>query len=205
MTRSVRRTPVQERAVNRRERILQATAQLLSELDYAAINVAAIAERAETSIGSIYQFYPNKDAILHALAADYLADMRESNADVFNNVSLSIGQQAEQAVSWLFEYEANHPGFHHVLKSDWVSSEIKNAVAEMHAHMTAAIGTFIASVAPNLSRVTRHLAAELILATSKGVMGEMALHDPEQREAARQQLVRLITLYVEDLARQSAR
>lgn len=205
MTRTVRRTPVQERAVQRRERILQATAELLSELDYAAINVAAIAERAETSVGSIYQFYPNKEAILHALASDYLADMQETNAEVFNGASLSIAQQTEQAVTWLFEYEASHPGFNHVLMCDWVSSEIKSAVAEMHANMMAAIGTCIASCAPSLPQATHHLAAELILATSKGVIGEMALHDPEQREAARQQLVRLITLYVKDLARQSSR
>ncbi|NOG50097.1 MAG: TetR/AcrR family transcriptional regulator [Chloroflexi bacterium] len=85
-------------------------AQLLGMLEYGAINIAEIAARAGTSVGSIYQFYPNRDAILYALAEAYLADLREASAGVVNDTSLTQRQRAEQAVNWLLTYVDAHPG-----------------------------------------------------------------------------------------------
>lgn len=203
MTRSVRRTPVQERAVQRRKRILQAMAQLLGMLDYGAINIAEIAARAGTSVGSIYQFYPNRDAILYALAEAYLADLREASAGVVNDTSLTQRQRAEQAVNWLLAYVDEHPGVLRMLGCGWVSADIERIAAELHAGMTAMIETVVESAAPDGEPAARHLAAETILAASLGVIADMARLDPKIRKAARQQLVRLITVYVDDLARGS--
>ena len=49
--------------------ILEAAAQLLERDGYAATTTDHIAERAGVSVGSLYQYFPNKDAILLALAA----------------------------------------------------------------------------------------------------------------------------------------
>ncbi|NOG50096.1 MAG: hypothetical protein HND48_12175 [Chloroflexi bacterium] len=65
------------------------------------------------------------------------------------------------------------------------------------------IETVVESAAPDGEPAARHLAAETILAASLGVIADMARLDPKIRKAARQQLVRLITVYVDDLARGS--
>ncbi|BEL04725.1 TetR/AcrR family transcriptional regulator [Actinoplanes sichuanensis] len=62
-----RREPRQVRAELTRERILTAAAHVFAEHGYAAGTTNRIAERARISIGSLYQYFPNKDAILAQL------------------------------------------------------------------------------------------------------------------------------------------
>ncbi|WP_285640387.1 TetR/AcrR family transcriptional regulator [Lentzea sp. NBRC 102530] len=64
---SPRRKPSQVRAELTRDRILTAAAHVFSEHGYAAGTTNRIAERARVSIGSLYQYFPNKDAILAEL------------------------------------------------------------------------------------------------------------------------------------------
>ncbi|MET8685428.1 TetR/AcrR family transcriptional regulator [Streptomyces sp. NPDC004732] len=67
-----RKQPRQIRAELTRERILDAAAHVFAEYGYAAGTTNRIAERARVSIGSLYQYYPNKDAILVELLIRHL-------------------------------------------------------------------------------------------------------------------------------------
>ncbi len=62
-----RKQPRQQRAVETRRAILDAAAHIFAEYGYAAGTTNRIAEAADLSIGSLYQYFPNKDAILSAL------------------------------------------------------------------------------------------------------------------------------------------
>jgi len=72
-----RKTPRQQRSRETVEAILEAAAQLFQRHGYAATTTNKIAERAGVSIGSLYQYFPNKDAILAALADHHLRDTAE--------------------------------------------------------------------------------------------------------------------------------
>jgi AcrR family transcriptional regulator len=63
-----RRSPAQPRALETVEAIREATAQILQKEGRAALNTNRIAERAGVSIGTLYQYFPNKHAILIDLA-----------------------------------------------------------------------------------------------------------------------------------------
>ncbi|MFF3975427.1 TetR/AcrR family transcriptional regulator [Streptomyces sp. NPDC001828] len=67
-----RKQPRQVRAELTRQRILDAAARVFAEHGYAAGTTNRIAERARVSIGSLYQYYPNKDAILVELLTRHL-------------------------------------------------------------------------------------------------------------------------------------
>ncbi|MFD9939543.1 TetR/AcrR family transcriptional regulator [Nonomuraea sp. NPDC059023] len=67
-----RKQPRQVRAELTRQRILTAAAHVFTEYGYAAGTTNRIAERARISIGSLYQYYPNKDAILVELLVRHL-------------------------------------------------------------------------------------------------------------------------------------
>jgi AcrR family transcriptional regulator len=54
--------------------VLQAAAQVFERHGYAAGTTNRIAERAGVSIGTLYQYFPNKDAILVALVHQHLAE-----------------------------------------------------------------------------------------------------------------------------------
>jgi AcrR family transcriptional regulator len=73
---SGRRIPTQARAKERALRIIHAASHVFAEVGFEAATMEGIAERAETSIGSIYQFFPNKMALFNALARDYHDKLR---------------------------------------------------------------------------------------------------------------------------------
>ncbi len=69
---SLRKTPAQARSRQTVNAVLEAAAQLLDREGYARLNTNAIAARAGISIGSLYQYFPNKEAICSALIRRYL-------------------------------------------------------------------------------------------------------------------------------------
>ncbi|MGE0623480.1 MAG: TetR/AcrR family transcriptional regulator [Pseudomonadales bacterium] len=70
---TTRKTPSQARSRERVELILEATRELLREKGFPDITTNAIARQASIPVSSVYQYFPNKQAILVALYEDYLA------------------------------------------------------------------------------------------------------------------------------------
>lgn len=64
---SLRRQPQQKRSQQRVEKILDAAAIVFDEVGFEAATTHAIAAKANTAIGSLYQFFPDKLAIFNAL------------------------------------------------------------------------------------------------------------------------------------------
>lgn len=71
------RTPRQERARHKVELILEAAMRLLDKGGMALLTTNAVAETAGVSIGTLYQYFPNKEAILDALAEHEMAALSE--------------------------------------------------------------------------------------------------------------------------------
>ena len=64
---SMRKLPTQERAQRTIETIFDATAQIVDESGEASLTTNKIAQKAGFSIGTLYQYFPTKEAILLAL------------------------------------------------------------------------------------------------------------------------------------------
>lgn len=79
----LRRVPVQGRSVARVQRMLDACAGLLDEVGYEGLTTTLLAERAGVAIGSVYQFFPDKRAIVQALAQRNMAAYLARLADRF--------------------------------------------------------------------------------------------------------------------------
>jgi len=70
-----RRKPVQERARQRTQQILDITAKLLDEVGFDDLTTILIAKELKISVGSLYHYFPNKHAILYSLGASWLEEM----------------------------------------------------------------------------------------------------------------------------------
>jgi AcrR family transcriptional regulator len=66
-TTHLRRRPVQQRSAARVERMLEACATLIDEVGYDGVTTTLIADRAGVAVGSLYQFFPDKRAVVQAL------------------------------------------------------------------------------------------------------------------------------------------
>jgi len=65
---------VQQRSREKVGYVLEAAAQVFGELGYAGATTNKISERAGVSVGTLYQYFPNKDAILLALAERHVLE-----------------------------------------------------------------------------------------------------------------------------------
>lgn len=72
-----RRVPSQRRSRERVDRMLAVAATLIAEKGSETVRMSEIAEGAEVSIGSLYQYFPDKSAIIRTLAERYNAQGRE--------------------------------------------------------------------------------------------------------------------------------
>jgi AcrR family transcriptional regulator len=80
---TLRRQPQQKRGQQRVEKIMIAAAEVFAEAGFAAATVQQIADRANTAVGSIYQFFPDKLAIFHALFQEHLQQTEILEAEFF--------------------------------------------------------------------------------------------------------------------------
>lgn len=67
----VRKSPRQQRSKVMVDAILQASAELFAEVGYARTTTNKIAQRAGVSVGSLYQYFPNKDCLLAGLLQEH--------------------------------------------------------------------------------------------------------------------------------------
>ncbi|MHC8333739.1 TetR/AcrR family transcriptional regulator [Pseudomonas sp. LB3P25] len=71
-----RRNPTQQRSRERQERILAVATQLIATKGSDQLKMSEIAERSEISIGSLYQYFPDKSSVIRMLAERYNAESR---------------------------------------------------------------------------------------------------------------------------------
>lgn len=74
---SHQRSLAQQRSRDRLERILSAAAKLIADKGSDQVKMSEVAESAEISIGSLYQYFPDKRAIIRTLAERYAAASRK--------------------------------------------------------------------------------------------------------------------------------
>jgi AcrR family transcriptional regulator len=80
---SLRREPKQRRGRERVEKIPIAAAEVFAEVGYTTATIQQIADRSDTAVGSIYQFFPDKLAIFHALEAEHMQQVESVKLELF--------------------------------------------------------------------------------------------------------------------------
>jgi AcrR family transcriptional regulator len=75
-TQTVRRSPVQQRSRERVQRILAAATELIASQGSDALRMSEVADSAGISIGSLYQYFADKNALVRALAERFQVEGR---------------------------------------------------------------------------------------------------------------------------------
>jgi AcrR family transcriptional regulator len=112
------RTPSQQRARDTVDAIVQAAAQVFARHGYAAGTTNRIAERAGVSVGSVYQYFPNKDALLTAVHQVHQREARTIVGRLLDERLQKPRDLEDQLRAFLVELVAMHtrsPALHRVL------------------------------------------------------------------------------------------
>lgn len=111
-TLALRNEPVQARSTARLAGLLDAAAAVIDELGYERLTTAMVAERAGASIGTVYRYFPDRIAVLQALAARNLERTLERTVLEINDPANETWIDALSAAFGVFvEAFRNEPGF----------------------------------------------------------------------------------------------
>jgi AcrR family transcriptional regulator len=125
---SPRKAPRQARALVTQDAILQAAAHIIAGGGLAAFNTNAVAERAGVSIGSLYQYFPNKDALMVALIE---RSQREQLARVQAAASMLADADLITTIRVLVRAAQQHHRENSLLASAIDHEEARLPIAEM--------------------------------------------------------------------------
>ncbi len=197
-----RRIPLQERSRARVERILDTAAELFISAGYDATTTEQIAARAGTSIGSIYQFFPNKRAMFDAIAARHLADASQL-FEQFVGVDLESTpwrDLLERTIDAYASYHRQNLGFRAILMNWKLSPEFLEAGEMLNKEFARRAAMIFKARAPSLD--DKQLAAASTLAVevvSTMLIISVRMNEEEAQmvfEETKTMLVRYLTPYM---------
>jgi AcrR family transcriptional regulator len=112
MPKPKRRVPQQDRGERRVAEVLEAAASVFAEVGYEAATMTEMAERAGASIGALYQYFPNKEAIVRALRQKYGDEIQARWEPLTAQASkLTIKQLVDRIFAVMIDFMENRPAY----------------------------------------------------------------------------------------------
>jgi AcrR family transcriptional regulator len=193
-----RKAPRQQRAVDTRRRLLDAAAHVFAEFGYAKGTTNRIAEAAGHSIGSLYQYFPSKDAILVELATEHA---REGFAAIQRRLAHgrpeSLPATVRLCVRATLDNHRDSPELHRVLFEEAPRPpELRHLLRESEAAIVAATAELLAAD-PAVRRTDLQLAARMVVATVESLVHRfVGWGRPEDADRFEAELTALLVQYL---------
>ncbi len=187
---TARKRPRQERSVATVEAILQAATYILTTRGWNAFTTNTVAKKAGVNISSLYQYFPNKEAIVAELQRRHAQEMRQRWPEPSPSSSLeeNVRLVLEAVVS---EHRVN-PALHRVFADELPRSLRQGALPrEAEARWAETVAPLMKVPDPELARFIVSVAGHAIIheaATDRPELLNHPLFVPE--------LVRLLTSYL---------
>ncbi|WP_326622815.1 TetR/AcrR family transcriptional regulator [Streptomyces decoyicus] len=193
-----RKQPRQARAELTQQRILAAAAHVFAEYGHAAGTTNRIAERARISIGSLYQYYPNKDAILVELLTRHLdAGMSAMTRGHDDEAPDSLEEVIRRYVRLTIENHRDDPQLLRVMIEQAPRShELLEKVSQYHQALIVFARELIENH-PEARVADGEVAARLVVSTVELVVHQLiAAPDPLDPARLENELVTMLTRYL---------
>ena len=154
-----RRARRQQRGLLRAEEILAAAGALFAEVGYDKATTNMIAARAGVSPGSLYQFFPNKEAIAHAYAAAATAQLHRVYDAVLapDVIALPFPAFLDALVDALIAFNREYPGYLALSIASTISSPLALALADLRQGVAGRLDALLAARWPTMAPAQRRL------------------------------------------------
>ncbi len=199
---SNRRIPKQSRGQQRVDLILDTASDLFSEIGYEATTTNAIAERAGISIGSLYQYYPDKTAILQDLFKRYNERIREvlNQIDTPDLVYLPPEVLIDRMLDPFLALYDQCPIYAYLLLGSDVSADIGRAAHAMDQEANERITGIVRRLATNLDEERVRVVAMLCISQVKTLTSLLvSTKDEAFQKRATREVKQMLVSYIKTL------
>ncbi len=194
--------PVQRRSKATVDEILAAAAQVFETHGYAAGTTNRIADRAGVSIGTLYQYFPSKEAIAVALLERHIIDTdRRLHEWVGHMVAERHGLRAalHDYVTGMLEMHSGRPRLQHILIEETPLPErVHKAVLEAEQTAAKTVAGLL-RLYPEVRHTQLEQAGSLVVQTVESLTHRFAAHPDEQlmsRERFINELATMLEAYL---------
>ncbi|WP_434672224.1 TetR family transcriptional regulator [Pseudomonas sp. R1-15] len=181
---SSRKQPKQARSTELVAAVLEAAVQVLASHGAPRFTVARVAERAGVSVGSVYQYFPNKAAILFRLQSDEWQQTTAMLRDILEDQGKPPLQRLRDLVQAFIQSECDEAQIRIALND--AAPLYRDAPEHQTARISVqqSVDAFMQQVLPEASAQTRALAGDLII-TTLGSVGKQFSATPRSGEEIR--------------------
>jgi AcrR family transcriptional regulator len=201
-----RKSPVQARSAASVEAILKATIQVLLKVGKENLTTTRVAARAGVSVGTLYQYFPNKGALLRAALQRHMDEVCAVIEQVCRSQSGASLQQMATALVTSFLAAKMKDGKASVALYS-VSSDVDGAkiAREMNLKANRAMAAMFATAKDKLS-TDPHLVSSMVQASMAGVSRRLLESSSPETDYAtlRDELVFLVCAYLRACSKASA-
>lgn len=172
--------------------LLRAASSVIAEVGYAPATMSAIAERSNSSIGSLYQFFPNKESVVEALRAEYVKELEKLWESLAAEArSLTVEQLVSRLIHSQVEFAEGHAAFLALFEAPpTVNSPRRRGI------IRGRIARVILKRNPGLPRSEALRTAGVMQQIVKGLLALYARADRTERDAIVGEFEALLTGYL---------
>ncbi len=164
-----RKTPRQARAVETQARILDAARRVFARHGYAAGTTNRIAQQAGLSVGSLYQYFPNKDSIRTALGRELVAEGTRELRAATRDDSADVSKLVHRAVTAFVEVHARDRRLHRVLFEESPrAASLRGELARVEDAAVALVAARLLALFPALRDV--ELVSRIVVTTIESLV-----------------------------------
>ena len=191
----------QKRGLLRVEEILSAAGALFAEHGYDRVTINMIAAHAGISQGSLYQFFPNKEAITQAFAANAIEQLHRVYDTMLSSEGTSLPFQMflETFIDRIVAFNRNCPGYLALELGLPTSSPPATVLADLRQGLLARQDALLAAYWPQSTREQRQLPLLVSYRLFLALLPLALRGDQEQQKAIVQEMKAVLYRYLEPI------
>jgi AcrR family transcriptional regulator len=190
----IRVAPQQDRSARRLAGFLQAAGELFAAVGYEATTMQAIADRSDSSIGALYNYFPDKESVAATLRQQYSEDLqlRVKTLMVESN-NLSAVRFAEAFIDCITDFVRDRPAWLNLVATP-ISLRREQSARKA---LRSTIGDAFRSKNPSLSPERALLAANVAVQIIKGMTALWREAEPKSRNLVAAEFRKVLSSYLQ--------
>ena len=184
----MRKKPRQQRSRQMVETLIDAAAQTIAERGLADTTTNHIAALAGVSVGSLYQYFATKEALIDALSERMRKELMVAlDAQIRSLLDADIRTLTRAALAAVFDYFESHKGLYLELARNWYDARTLRTVDSLERYMTEAFRLYL--LRHHAEYRFENLPATLFIVFNSSVFTGMRFMSQPQSHMTREELI----------------